>query len=188
MLKIDLIIQQQFGRIGLNIKNADYDLNINKGDFQVKQIPAEINVEHPKTNLEIDYTPFLESLGFGGIEYLLHTQKQEAQQDFYQNLAQTISEGNALGAIEKNISIGEVAGEATAPKEREMQIVSLNPVKVKFETSPLQWDAKLGGVEVAAQIGNIKITNFAFPSVQVFWQQEPYLKIETVGQVIDYQK
>lgn len=188
MLKINLVIHQQFGRIGLNIKKADYGLHINKADLEVKQIPAEINLEQSKANLEIDYKPFLESLGFGGIEYLLHTQRQEAQQEFYQNLAQTISEGNNLGAIEKDISVGKVAGEATAPQEREIMIVPLSPAVINFETSPLKWDVEQGGVEVAAEMGNISLENFVFPLVQVFWEQEPYLKIEAVGQVIDYQK
>lgn len=188
MLKIDLIIQQQFGRIGLDIKNSQYDLHIKKADLEVKQLPAEISLRQPQPNLTIDYTPFLESLGFSGIEHFMRTKKQEAQQDFYENLAQTISEGNALGAIEKDISFGEVADQATAPKERDLQIAPLSSIVVTFATSPFEWDAKEGGVEVEAQIGDIGIENFVFPSVQVYWEKEPYLKIKAVGQVIDCQK
>lgn len=188
MLKINLVIHQQFGRIGLNIKKVDYDLHINKANLEVKQVSARINLEQPKANLEIDYTPFLESLGFGGIEHFMRTKSQEALQGYYSNLEQTISEGKALGTIEKDISVGEIAGQASTPQEKELQIVPLSPVAINFESSPLIWDVEQGGVEAEAQMGNIKLTDFAFPAVQVYWEQEPYLKIEAVGQVIDYQK
>jgi hypothetical protein len=68
MLSMDIKIHRQLGRIGLDYKDADYNLKIKRADLEVKQVPAKIHFKQPKANLEIDYGPFLESLGFGGLE------------------------------------------------------------------------------------------------------------------------
>ncbi|HHT63088.1 MAG TPA: hypothetical protein GXZ75_05320, partial [Clostridia bacterium] len=167
---------------------ADYNLKIKRADLEVKQVPAKIHFKQPKANLEIDYGPFLASLGFGGLESFMNIKRQEALQSFNLNLERTVSEGKALGAIEKDISIGEVAEQAATPQEKELQIVPLDSIAINVETIPLHWEAEQGGVEFAAQWGSIKITDFVFPSVRVYLEQEPYLKIEAVGQVIDLQK
>ena len=188
MLNMDIKIHRRWGRIGLDIKNADYNLNIKKADLEVRQVPAQVHLKQPKANLEIDYGPFLASLGFGGLESFMNIKRQEALQSFNLNLERTVSEGKALGAIEKDISIGKVAEQAATPQEKELQIVPLDSIVINVETIPLHWEAEQGGTEFASQWGSIKLTDFVFPYVHVYLEQEPYLKIEAVGQIIDCQK
>lgn len=185
---IDLKIDQQFGRIGLDINKAKYDLTIKRPDIQVEQIPAEITLNQSPGELRIDYTPMLESLGLGGLKFIMSNFVQEAKEDFITNLEKSVSEGNALGAIEKNISVGEVSGKAAVPEEQEIEITALAPVKIHYEPMSMGWSVHQGGISVNVDRGEVNVDNFVFPSVQVFLEKEPYLKIRPVGQAIDLNK
>lgn len=188
MLQLNLMIQQQFGRIGLEQKNAQYNLDIQSGDLEVRQTTAEIHLEQHGPELYIDYSPFLESLGIGGLDYILQVQKNEAQAQYLDNLGQTVSFGKALGEIERKITIGEAARQADIPPERDLQMMPTQKVHIAFETFPLLWEAQAGGIQVESSLGHVGISNFTFPQIEVYWEQEPYIKIEAVGQLIDYEK
>ncbi|MFA6808060.1 MAG: DUF6470 family protein [Eubacteriales bacterium] len=182
---IDLQVHQQFGKIGLDIKPAEYDLNIKPPEITVKQVPAEIQLEQSAATLEVDYSAFRESLGFGDIEYISKTMANEARQQYNDNLEKSVQEGYSIGAIEYHISIGEVLMRSSAPVEKDLEIVSLSPIRVHFNPGKLEFGVQLGGVSIEHDFGKVTVENFKFPSVKVFMEQEPYLEIQAVGQIYD---
>lgn len=185
---IDIRIDQQFGNIGLEINKARYDLKIKPPDITVAQAPAEISLERTDPDLIIDYSPMLESLGYGGPDFLKRFLVKQASEEYLVNLERIVQEGNAIGAIEKDISIGEAAAESAAPKEKELELVPLFPINITYIPGTLKYEAKLGGISLDVEYGKVSVENFVFPSVKVFLEQKPYLKIKAVGQAVDYRK
>ena len=185
---IDLKITQQFAKIGIEKHDVQFQLRQHKPNLDIKQVPADFKMEYEENQLTIDYTPMLESLGYGGIEYMSRSYVQKNREEFLSNLGETVQEGYSMGAIENNLSIGEILFQNTAPQQRDIQIVSLAPINISFEPGVINATVELGGVEGYLDYGKITVEDFVFPKVKVFLEQEPYIKIESVGQVIDVNK
>lgn len=185
---IELNISQQFGRIGLEKHDAQYELRQKQPNLEIKQTPADFSLEFRGPELNIDYTLMLESLGYGGLEFMSRSYVSKNQAEYITNLGETVHEGYSIGAIEKDMSIGEIVFQNTAPQERGVEIVSLPPINISYEPGSVSSNVNLGGVEGSLDYGKVSIENFVYPKARVFLEQEPYLKIESVGQTIDLSK
>ncbi len=185
---IELNISQQFGRIGLEKHDAQYELRQKRPNLEIKQTSAEFSLETKEQELTIDYTPMLESLGYGGLEFLTRSYVSKNHAEYLDNLEKIVHQGYSIGAIEKEMSIGEIVFQNTAPRERGVEIVPLPPINISYEPGYVSSNANLGGVEGYFDYGEVTIENFVFPKVRVFLEQEPYIKFESVGQTIDLSK
>lgn len=185
---IDLQIHRRSGEIGLKINNASYDLQINKPDLNIKQVPADIVLERTAPEIQIDYSPRQEALGYGGIEVMSRRFVGEAIHNYMSNLERSVHIGYSLGAIEKKLSIGEVVARSVEPKERDVGIVPVPSINITAQPGTLRYRAEIGNVSTDLRQGNIAVNNFIFPSVEVYLEQEPELRIKAVGQNIDQKK
>lgn len=185
---IELNISQQFGRIGLKKYDAQYELRQKQPNLEIKQTPADFSLEIKEQELNIDYTPMLEALGYGGLEFMSRSYVNKTQSEYLANLGKTVNEGYSIGAIEEEMSIGEIVFQNTAPRERGVEIVSLPPINISYEPGSVSSNANLGGVDGYFDYGEVTIENFVFPKIRVFLEQKPYIKVESVGQTIDLSK
>lgn len=185
---IQLHVTQVFGRIGLEIRQASFELRQEPPDLEVRQFPADFVIEETKPELEIDYTARLEALGGGGIESLSRLWAREVQAGYLSNLEKTIQVGNEIGAIEKRLTIGEVVFAELFPPEKDLELVPLPPINITYTPGSLKLKSELGKTEVRLDYGSVTVENFVSPAVKVFLEQEPYVKIKAVGQAIDLKK
>jgi len=185
---IELQISQQFARIGLQINDAQYDLNQKKPDLQIKQSPAQLDLEVTQPDLRVDYTPMLESLGLGSIAFITRNFVNETQQQYLVDIEKQIQVGDQMGAIENGLSIGKIIDQSLQPQDSEIELVSLSPIDITYQPATIKSQAQLGGVDMNFSFGKISAENFVFPSIKGFMEQEAYLKIESVGQVFDKSK
>lgn len=185
---MELKISQQFGRIGLEKYDARYELRQKQPNLDIKQTPTDFWLEFKEPELTIDYSPRLHALGHGGIEFMSRTYGGESQSEYLANLEQTTRVGYSIGAIENDMSIGEIVFQNTAPKEKGVGIMPLPPINISYEPGDVRPGANLGGVKADLDYGKVTIENFVFPKIKVFLEQEPYIKIESVGQTIDLSK
>ncbi|HHV63597.1 MAG TPA: hypothetical protein GXX46_00740 [Peptococcaceae bacterium] len=185
---VELKITQQFGRIGLQITNARFELRHRQPDLEISRKAPELTLDIAWPELMVDYTPMLESIGLGNIEYRAKSFTAAAREEYLANLEKSVQVGYQIGAIEKGQSIGDIVFEASAPREPEIGLVPLVPVKISYKPAGLDMETELGKLEFNFIPGEIKQEKFVFPSVKVFWEQKPYLKIEAVGQLVDIRK
>jgi hypothetical protein len=185
---IDLKIHQQFGRIGLEIKDAKYDLGIKKPNLDLTQTPARIDMRRTDPSIEIDYSPMLESLGYGDIEYMNYKFVQEAQADYLTGLEKNVALGNTLAAIQNKLSLGEIIARFNEPREKDLMIQPLAPIRIISQPGTLHYQAELGGLSTKLEYGEVSIDNFTYPSVKAYLEQKPELRIEAVGQIVDQKK
>jgi hypothetical protein len=185
---IEINITQQFARIGLRITNARFDLRHRQPDLEISRKAPELTLDITRPELMVDYTPMLESIGLGNIEYRARTYTAAAREDYLANLEKSVQVGYQIAAIENGQSIGEIIFEAFKPQEPGIGLVPLAPVKTSYRPAVLNIETELGKLEFNFTPGKIRQENFVFPSVRVFWEQEPYLKVEAVGQAVDIRK
>jgi|GEM_PF-1474722 len=184
-MKIDLQIHQQFGRIGIETVPYKFNLRIRPADLEVKTYPAHIELKPAKIDLRIDYTPFLESMGFRGIQAQASAFKHEAQQTVQEGIARVARQGQALSDLRKKITIGQIVDETMKPKEKSLQLVRLDPIKIEVISHDLEWNVEKGGVKINFTPGEIS-SEFQYGKVYVYLEQKPYIEIKAVGSTVDY--
>lgn len=181
-------IDQRFGRIGLNIRNANYDLQSRPAQLNVRQEPAQINMEQPAAILEIDYTPVREVLGYRSIASQMRHFNQEAQATYYEGLRRRIKEGHQMGEIEKGMTIGQIAAQATAPERKEIGIVYLPMANIDIIRQPVEWQAQEEGVKTDFNRGSFDVKMKEYKDISVYWEQKPYIDIDVTGWAVDIKR
>lgn len=185
---IELQISQQFARIGLEINPGSYDLRQKKPDLQISQVPAELTIESTGPEVEIDYSPRLEAMGFGDIEFVARSFAEAAKQQYQINLRRTIQIGKHFSSIENGMSIGQIISQSAKSVHKKVELVSLPPINITYIPTTVETQTELGGIESNLNYGQVLIENFAFSSVKTYLEQEPYIKMESVGQTFDSSK
>lgn len=181
---VDLQIQQQFGRIGLKITPFQYDLSIRSSDLQVQQQSAEILLEQPAAVLDINLTPALESLGYCGIATQQRVFNQEAMAASNTGIERRVREGKELGSIEKKISVGQVVAQSIEPGDKDLELVSIEPIRISVQENPIEWQVQTGSVHVDLVPGTVQ-GQFQYGSVHCYLEQEPGIQLRAVGSVFD---
>lgn len=183
---VNLQIDQQFGRLGLEIVPFKYDLQIEPLNFHIEQKPAEIHTELSAATLNIDYTQAREVMGYNGIEAQQRMFNAEAKNTSDAGIERRVLEGNQLGDIRTKVSIAQVAYRASEPKEREVQLVSVPPIDINFTPLRMDWNVEVGGVSVESQPGSVR-GEFSYGSISAYMEQTPSLQIKAVGTIFDQQ-
>ncbi len=183
---INLQVYQQFGRIGIENIPYEFNLKIKQADFEVKQYPARIELTPAASSLEIDYTAFRESLGYRGINAQAVFFSQDAKRTWEQGVARRTKEGEEMRDLSKKISIAQIAEQATNPKERDLQLVGLEPIRIHFSTRDLEWKVDVGGVSTSFSPADIR-SEFKNGKVNVYLEKEPYIEFKAVGLSLDLQ-
>lgn len=184
---IDLQIQQQFGRIGLKITPFQYDITIRPADLEIQQRPAEIDLEQPAATLEIDYTPALESLGYCGIAAQQQVINQEAKATCDAGISRRVYEGEQFGNLANKATVARIVTQASQPQKRDLQLVSIQPIRITVKENAVRWMADTGGVSISSALGSVQ-GEFQNGLVHSFMEQNPYIQFHAVGYIIDGQK
>lgn len=181
---VELQIQQQFGRMGLQIKPFRFELQLSPLNFEIHQEPAKIALEQPAAVLDIDLSPFRESLGYNGIATQLRVFNQDAQATALAGVERRVKEGDELGHIEHKITLEQVIKEATDFREKDLQLISTAPIRIHFEQSPVRWNVEVGGVSASANPGVVEGV-FTHGQVRSIVEQPPYIYMHAVGAIYD---
>ncbi|WP_088228634.1 DUF6470 family protein [Desulfosporosinus sp. FKB] len=184
---VDLQIQQQFGRIGLNITPFQYNLTITPADLEVQQRPAEISLEQPAATIEIDNTPARESLGYYGIAAEQRVFDQEAKSTVDAGISRRVNEGEQFADLTKKVSVAKIVSQDAEPRQKELQIACTQPIQISVKNYPVNFQVNIGGVSVNARFGSVH-GDSQYGSVHSFMEQNPYIKFHTVGAIYDVQK
>jgi len=185
---IDLQIHRQSGKIGLEIRDASYNLSIRQPDLSVRQKPAEIILKRTDPDIRVDSSSVREFLGYGGLEFRARQMTAEAREQFSINLEKSVQMGYNFANTAKKISIPEIISSFLQPVEKEMAVVPLPSIDISGQPGTLELQVFHGGVNTQFSWGKVSIEDFSYPQVKAYLEQEPYIKIEPVGQVFDQKK
>lgn len=181
-----LRIHQQFGQIGLNIKKPFLNLEIRPQRFEVKTSLPKVSIHHELAPLKIDQQEFFATLGYRNLRQIAQHFLSIAKSAVLEGIGRRAAEGDMLGAIEKNISVADIA-RMNADRYVESNLVFPGPApapEVDVPRVPVKVDVEPGRLDVNNVKGNVKV-KLDWGQVNVYLKQKPYLQLEYTGKMID---
>ncbi|MGE5543436.1 MAG: DUF6470 family protein [Bacillota bacterium] len=182
---MDLRINQQFARIGLDIKHPAFDMEIHGTQTQLKITPPQIEIDQEMPRVEIDQTQCFADMGRRTPMELSRQMAEMSRMAGLEGIAQIAREGDLLAAIEKGVDIADVAlMNSQDQDEFDVAAVPEHRPLIAVIRGNLHIDLQRGNVEVSSVNGWVK-GYLDWGEVNVFWQQRPAIDIEYVGRRVD---
>lgn len=181
---VNLQVQQQFGRIGLQTNPFAFNLRIKRAQLDIEQRSAQIVLENTPLQIDIDWSPYRESIGYRGIEAQQREFNEDAKAALEQGIERRAQDGDALGHIEKNVSIAQVVNNAMQPAAKDLELASIEPARFTVRPSSLTWSVELGGIVGTYAAGYVS-TEFQYGKVQSYLEQKAAIELHAVGEVFD---
>lgn len=190
MLIYNLDIQFAFGRLGIETYKGSLDpkMNIHEG-FDIDTQPPEVELSHTLPIIDkIDVTHCKADMGQPDIFTAIPMWYNEAKQYAIEYIGNKAAGGDALGAIERSVSIGDIVEMESFPEPPEVNVeaVPKAPPKITFKMGSV--DAKFLQGKVKVNVAYNPVTmDYERANVNVFLEQNPYITVKAVptGKNID---
>jgi hypothetical protein len=190
MLIYNLDIQFAFGRIGVDTYKGSVDpkMNIHEG--------VDINTRLPEIALsrslpvieDIDASHCWADMGQPKLFSAIPMWYNEAKQYALEYIGSKAAGGDALGAIEKGISIGDIVESESFSDVPEVNVkaVPKTPPKITFKMGKVNTNFIQGSVKVNSSDKTVTI-DYERANVNIFLEQNPYINVKAVptGKNID---
>lgn len=190
MLIYNLDISFGFGRIGVDTYKGSVDpkMHIQEG-FDINTKLPEVNVSNTFPIVDdIDFSQCRADMGQPSIFMAIPMWYNEAKQYAIEYIGNKAAGGDALGAIERGVSIGDIIESESFPGPPEVNIeaVPKTPPKITFRFGKADADFSPGSVKVDIS-GDPVTLDYDRAKVHVYMEQNPYITIKAVptGKNID---
>lgn len=191
MLIYNLDIQFEFGKIGINTYNASIDtkMDIQQQGVEIKTQPSEFSVENTFPIIEdIECSHCRTDMGYPQPLVASTIWRDEAKQYVMEYLGSKSAGGDALGAIEKGISISDIVESESfqEPPEVNVDAVPKTPPRITFRYGEIRSQLLPGNVKVNVS-GKPVVIDCEKARINIFMEENPYIAIKAVpkGQNID---
>jgi len=183
---MELRIDQQYAKIGLDIKKPRIDLNIDKPRIEINTSPSKLEIHNPAPVLHIDQSQCFADAGLRNNELFRQYRSQLALSDFASGLDRVVSEGHILAAFEKGGSISQVSFDRCNPPPDNYTISEIpkQPPRTWFDTYPVSFRFTPAKVDLKLHWGKVD-NNFDWGRVNVYLTQKNYLHINWVPGKLD---
>ncbi|MBC7075359.1 MAG: hypothetical protein H5T98_04690 [Syntrophomonadaceae bacterium] len=182
---MELRIDQQFARIGLNITEPFLSLKTTLPKIELKTEKPEIRIQAPLPQVFIDQSEcFADMNKRRPLEFAWHMAGL-AREQVLQAIDGIVAEGNMLAAIEKGTTIADLA-EMKGQNEIDYNVacVPQHRPKIDVEIQPVEVQLIRGEIELKLYRGQVH-TWLSQGKVEVYMQKKPEIKIEWIGNVYD---
>ncbi|NLZ55033.1 MAG: hypothetical protein GX892_18170 [Thermoanaerobacteraceae bacterium] len=190
MLIYNLDIQFGFGRIGIDTYkgSADPQMHIHEGfDVNTKLPDVNVSITHPIID-DIDLSQCWADMGQPQPLTAAFMWYNKAKQYVMEYLDNKVAGGDALGAIEKGISIGDIVEieSFSEPPEVNVDAIPKTPPKITFKFGEVYTKFSPGGVKVDVSDDPVTL-DYERANVNIFMERNPYITIKAVptGKNID---
>ena len=184
MLRLN--INQQYAKIGLNIREPMLNLHSTLPGVELQTTPAVLEIESPRPVLHIDQSQCFAESGLKGRDALLQSLVSQARSDILQDIATIAGEGDQLAKI-KGASIGAVIADRR-PKNHEFTMVSMpeSRPQISFETYPINLNFSPAKVDLHLNRGMVD-SNLDWGKVELYLEQKNSIKMYcTEAQLITF--
>jgi len=183
MLIYNLDIKFGFGYIGIKTYKGSVDpkMHVNEG-FDVNTSLPDLNVS---SNLpiidEIDVSHCRADMGQPDIFTAISMWYNEAKQYAIDYIGNKAAGGDALGAIEKGVSIADIIESESFPEPPEVNVeaVPKTPPKITFRVGNVDVNFLRGSVKVDVSYNPVTV-DYERASVNIFMERNPYIVIKAV--------
>ncbi|MCG0275606.1 MAG: DUF6470 family protein [Thermosediminibacteraceae bacterium] len=184
-----LDIKFSFGELGIDYQKGNMEIKKDiTGGFDLKKSMPElyIKVELPRIE-KIDLEAPFSEIGLADMPELSRHWFYEARDLTWQAVERIAQEGDALGAIEKGISISDLAELKAFPeKDFNVDFIPKTPPEVNFREGKVEMSLKEGRVDVCVNPSPVDVS-YEYARVKPFLKKPPYIKIKAVkvGEYLD---
>lgn len=185
---MELRIDQQWARLGLDIKKPQIKLETSAPAVQIQTSRRELEIEAPMPVLHIDQSQCFADAGLRNNEYFKEYCSQLSYSDYAQGLDRVVSEGHALANIENGVTIAQVAFNRCNPSPDPFTVTAIpkQPPRTWFDTFPVSYRFTPSKVDVNLRRGQVE-NHFERGSVNVYLAQKNYLEINWIQGKYDIQ-
>lgn len=190
MLIYNLDIQFGFGKIGIDTYKGFIDpkMHIQEGFDMKTQLPELSAVSTFPIIEDIDCSSCRTDMGYPQPFVASTIWRDEAKQYVIEYLGSKAAGGDALGAIEKGITIGDVVESESFPEPPEINVdaVPKTPPRITFRYGEIKSDLSRGSVKV--DVSDKPVTmDYERARVNIYMEKNPYISIKAVpkGRNID---
>lgn len=184
-----LDIHFSFGRLGIEYKRGNMEIKTDlHGSFDIKKSLPELDVkiEYPRIE-KIDQEAAFSEIGLADMPELARQWFYEARDLTWQAVERIVQEGDALGAIEKGVSIADLAeSDAFPEKDFNVDFIPKTPPEIYFSEGRVDISLREGHVEVSTNPFPVDVS-YEYAIVRPYLEQPPYIKIKAVkvGEYMD---
>ncbi len=186
MVEYRLWIDQVWGKVGLDLTFPVLKLSISQPVFELETRMPRLELTPDRVELSVDYRACWADLKMYGPLEFGHVHAAEAKEAVVETIAQTAAEGDRLAAVEAGEmdAFAEVAREKALEGRVEVVLVPLRLPEISFRVIPGEKRFEPGGVESEFCPGQVK-GELSWGRVDVFWLQEPDIRIRAVRRGVD---
>ncbi|GAB6138164.1 DUF6470 family protein [Halanaerobaculum tunisiense] len=178
-----LKINQQFAKLGLQIKDPQAKVNQKSGQFKLEQIPGKLKINSKPVQVEIDLSKARADLNYKDHKLYSKEIAQEGNRTALQGIARRAREGDQLAAIEKEGK--PIVQQAKKSLQEKKQKIGLKwkrgaEVNVKSGNQNIKFKPQdSDGVKLESTPDQVKV-DLDWGRVKAYQQQKPKLEIRAV--------
>ncbi|MGB8956085.1 MAG: DUF6470 family protein [Tumebacillaceae bacterium] len=184
---LTLQINQQFGRIGIDISKPVQEIRQPAPMLEIQQPAAQMQIDQGRGQLQIDGTAAHAALGHRTNEALISAVAQQARNLVLEIIGAKAEEGYQLASIEKGTSIADIARQKWSQGPNPIQFVdaaSYTNVDVQYTPRPTQIEWNLQSVQIEAHNTQPEIS-YTPGDVSVYLAQRNSLQIDVKGKYLN---
>jgi len=182
---MDLRINQRFGRIGLDIRQPAYSMEVRHPRSELVIDPPQLQVESELPRVEIDQTEcFADVERRNPMEFSRHM-AELSQKAGFEGIARIAGEGDLLAGIEEGIDIADIAYmNSQLYDEFNVGLLPEHQPVIRVIRGDLNIDVEPGKVDVRLNAGQV-FSRLDWGRVGINWQQKPMIEVQYIGQRVD---
>ncbi|MDD4802883.1 MAG: DUF6470 family protein [Syntrophomonas sp.] len=183
---LQLRIEQQYARIGMEIREPTLKLQSTLPGIEIQTSPAELEMHSSHPRIHIDQSQCFADAGLKSPSVLSADCVSRAYSLAMEGIGRRVSEGNQLAQI-NGATVQDIAGDIplfedrlnfncrSIPKQRPEISFDVEPVEVSFRPAQVNANLRRGRVE----------NNFEMGKLQIYLLQKNYVRMYCTGQKLN---
>lgn len=177
---MQLRMQQELVKIGLDIKAPMLKLDIKAPQILMNTEPMKINMESPRPEMQLDQTQCWADRGHRNLEDFAAYCVELSQEAFHKNVDEIVSDGNRIAKLD-GTTVASLAVESSGgdPVEMVVDAVPKHRPQVNWNISPVHYQVERGQVNLELDQGKV-FNNFEMGYARAYILQQNSLSIDWV--------
>lgn len=170
-------IRQQYAKIGMDIREAELQIQQKDAEISIQQPAAKLEIRQVNVELKIDNYPHRYDLNIKNPTDFLQDTKQYSRQKILQSIARIAQNGDRIMRLKnKGNIIAEIAAEETFQPEGRLSIKWLRgpkfeavpgKVDIEAEERKVSMDVKLNKPEVVFNRGTVRVSMAQYNQISI---------------------
>lgn len=175
-----LKIEQQFARIGLEIKQPGLKVEQGKAHLQIKQKMGKLNIRADNVEISAENYSACYDLGYKKPVDVSRDIAQKGREVYIEYVKRTSNNGDRLMRIEENTTFSDIAVEETFSGEKELSLKWKRGPEIDVKKANLEIDYKPGKSFFSSKLAQTKVA-LDWGKINIYLRKYPNIDIQVVG-------